>query len=96
MLFPSDETKMGPGRERGTIIITSEEGIQFTYDYSWPTDDEIAIYKEQIAALNTAYISDSVLEEAVFGNGIDYINGQQTLEETLDKIEKAAAIYMAE
>lgn len=97
MLFPTDKTQMGPYRERGTIVKTdSDEGIQFTYDYYWPTDDEIAIFREQVAALNTAYIPDSVLEEAVFENGIDYINGQRSLEETLGEIRKAAAIYMAE
>ena len=46
--------------------------------------------------MNTAYIPDLMLENAVFTQGISYMRGERSLDETLDEVEKAVAIYMAE
>ena len=52
--------------------------------------------KEELASVNTAYFSDSVLEDAVFTSGARYMQGEMTLDEALSEIERQVAIYMAE
>lgn len=46
--------------------------------------------------LQTAYIPDSVLEDAVFEQGVAYMQDKQSLEQALDEIERQVSIYMAE
>ena len=46
--------------------------------------------------MNTVYFSDSMLEDAVFTSGALYVEGEKTLDEALNEIEKQVAIYMAE
>lgn len=80
----------------GGWATSDADGNMITYRDYWPTDEQIAAFKEQLASLGTAYIPDSVLEKAVFDGGTEYIRGQRTLEESLGMIERTVAIYMAE
>ena len=46
--------------------------------------------------VSVPYLEDAVLEEAVYEAGSNYLRGEQSLEETLDSIEKKASLYMKE
>lgn len=87
---------LGPDNEMGAIASVNEEGIEVSLEVYWASDEQIAEFKELIAEANTAYIPDSVLEEAVFSNGGSYLSGERSMEDTIRAIEKAAALYMAE
>ena len=72
------------------------EGNIVSYRQYWPSDEQIAAFKSQLASLNTAYIPDSVLEKAVFDGGTAYLRGEKTLQQALDAIDRTVALYMAE
>ena len=91
--------KAGDVKENNEYLYTSvsdADGLRVEYIIYWPTDEQIAAFKAQLASVNTAYIPDSVLEEAVFASGGMYMTGQRTLQDTLKEIEKSVALYMAE
>ena len=52
--------------------------------------------RDWIENVNTPYVTDTVLEEAVYREGAGYLNGSQSLDETIKAIEQSVAIYMAE
>ena len=87
---------LGPDNEMGAIASVNEEGIEVSLEVYWASEEQIAEFRERLATVNTAYIPDSVLEEAVFSNGGFYLSGERSIEDTLSAIEKAAALYMAE
>lgn len=72
------------------------DGNIISFQGYWPTDEQIAALKSQLASVDTAYIPDSVLEKAVFDGGTDYIKGNRNLEDALSAIDKMVALYMAE
>lgn len=79
-----------------SMATSDANGKVIEYVVYWPGDEEIAQIKQELATVNTAYIPDQTLEEAVFTQGAAYLDDEQTLEEALDKIEKAVQVYMAE
>jgi len=91
-----DEDYLQEDRGFAYLSLTDEDGVIIDFIMYWPTDEQIAAFKEELASVNTAYFSDSVLEDAVFTSGALYLEGGITLSEALDEIEKQAAIYMAE
>lgn len=96
MQFTPDENYLGEDRGFGYLSLVNEDGQIIQFVMYWPTDEQTAAFKEELASVDTAYFSDSVLEEAVFTSGASYVKGEKTLDEALDEIEKQVAIYMAE
>ncbi len=94
--FTPREDILGEEGEYTSMYTTDEEGNGIGFTMYWPSDEKIAAFKQELAALTTAYIPDQMLEEAVLKEGAYYMKEKQSLDETLDKIEKAVAIYMAE
>ena len=93
--FTPEASYLGPNNEYVYLSTQWKNGKQFDFTIYWPEDAQIADFKAQIGALTTAYIP-SMLEDAVVGEGVSYLKGERTLEETLAAIEKDAEIYMAE
>ncbi len=80
----------------GSWATSDGDGMMIEYTSYWPSDEQIASFKAELEAVNTAYIPDRMLEKAVFDQGVIYMRGEQSLDEALDEIERAVAIYMAE
>ena len=78
------------------LSMSSVDGTRVEYVIYWPDDEQIMALKEQMGRLQTAYIPDSVLEDAVFEQGVAYLQDKVTLEQALDEIEKKVSLYMAE
>ena len=78
------------------MYTTDEDGNGLSFTCYWPTDEQIAAFKQELSSLNTAYIPDLMLENAVFKQGADFMRDELSLDQALDEIEKAVAIYMAE
>lgn len=94
--FTPNEEWLGENGEYLSWVTGDADGNRISFQEYYPTDEQIAALKSQIASLNTAYIPDSVLEKAVFDNGTEYMRHDRDLESVLASIEKAVAIYMAE
>lgn len=97
--FTPNKDILGQGGEPddyGSVATSDMDGNMLTFTSYWPSEEMIASFKAELAALNTAYIPDQILEKAVFDQGVSYMQGEKTLDEALNEIEKAVAIYMAE
>ncbi len=94
--FTPEASYLGPNNEYVYLSSQRSDGVQFDFTIYWPEEAEIAACKEQLGALTTAYMPDGVLEKAVVEEGVAFLKGERTLEETLAAIEKDAQIYMAE
>ena len=97
--FTPDKDILGQGGEPddyGSVYTTDGEGFGLGFTFYWPSDEMIASFKAELAALNTAYIPDQMLEKAVFDQGVSYMQDEKSLDEALNEIEKAVSIYMAE
>lgn len=79
-----------------SMATSDGDGKMIEYVVYWPEDAEIAGVKAELAAVHTAYIPDQMLEEAVFTQGVAYLEDEKTLEDALREIEKAVMVYMAE
>ena len=93
---PNEEFIWGENGEYLSWSTSDADGKMISYQEYWPTDEQIAALKSQLASVDTAYIPDSVLEKAVFDGGSDYIRGNRNLEDALSQIDKMVALYMAE
>lgn len=94
--FTPKEDYLGENGEYGSWSTSDGDGMVIEYTSYWPSDEQIASFKAELEALNTAYVPDKMLEKAVFDQGVIYMRGEQSLDEALDEIERAVAIYMAE
>lgn len=73
-----------------------EDGQYFGFDVYWfgkKLADELRGWMETV---NTPYIGNDLLEEAVYAAGADYFEEEISLEEAVAEVEKRMAIYMAE
>lgn len=94
--FTPKEDIMGAEGEYTSLYTTDADGNGIGYTMYWPSDETIAAFKQELSELTTAYVPDQMLEGAVFKQGTGYMQGEQTIEQALDEIERAVAIYMAE
>ena len=76
--------------------MTDENGNEFTLDIYWPTDEEIADFKEKIAALNTASSKNNLVMNTIFKDSMPYITGDAAIEDTISQIQKDIQIYLSE
>ncbi len=79
-----------------TTAMSSADGIYAEMATYWPDEKLIGELEKQIEAVDTPYIEEAVLEEAVYEEGIMFMQGKLSLEETVDAVEKKVSIYMSE
>ncbi len=79
-----------------SITMMDEDEQIFRLTIYWPSEAQITELQNWIEAVKIPYIEDTVLEEAVYEAGVAYLQGTQSLEDTLAAIEKKVSIYMAE
>lgn len=72
------------------------EGNSFYWDVYWPTVDQVQLLKEWITSADTPYISDVVLEEAVYTAGEEYMKGILDIDTAMKQILEKTEIYLAE
>ena len=94
--FTPRQDIMGEDGEYTSMHTTDADGNGISYTCYWPSEEQIAAFKQQLATVNTAYIPDLMVESAVLKQGANYMRGDLSLDQALDEIEKAVAIYMAE
>ncbi len=79
-----------------TTAMSSADGIYAEMATYWPDEKLIGELEKQIEAVDTPYIEEAVLEEAVYEEGIMFMQGKLSLEETVDAVGKKVSIYMSE
>lgn len=95
-LCPEPEFYKSDDVPYSSISSSNADGMIVELDIYWITEEHKEKLRGWIASADTAYISDRVLEDAVYEKGAAYIRGEQSLEDAVSEIEKKMAIYMAE
>lgn len=78
------------------LATMDEDGNMLELNLFWPDDEQTAELRSMFESLDTAYICDEVIADAVLTQGGYYVEGEKSLDEALDAIEKQVALYMAE
>ena len=94
--FTPNAEIMGENGEYMGWCSSDADGNMVEFQGYWASDEKIADFKKKLATVNTAYVPDIMLENAVFTQGVGYMRGERSIDETLNEIENAVAIYMAE
>ncbi len=77
-------------------FLADSDGNLISIDIYHPNEESIAALCTCIEDADTPYITDQVLEAAIYEHGAAYLQGNISLEEALDAIEKKLTIYMTE
>lgn len=75
---------------------SDEDGNRVDFIAYWPDEEQIRELRECIEAADTPYIEDTVLEYAVYDEGVGYFQGRKSLDEVMAAIERKVSIYLAE
>lgn len=94
--FLLPEKEVGSDGSWGSVAAEGENGRPVVLIYYWPTEEETDRYKAYIEELDTAYIENDVVEDAVYEEGSAYLQGTKSLDEAADAIEKKISIYLSE
>lgn len=94
--FWIDESWIGEDGAYSSMASSYGDGIKLEFVCYWFDEEQKQFFRDWLESVEIPYIPDLVLEEAVCGEGKDYIQGKQSLEETVDAILQKVSIYMAE
>ena len=72
------------------------DGREWHLDIYMPTKEEFQALYDLCCKVKTPYVADTVVENAVIEIGAQYLAGQMSLDEAVDKIMAKVQIYMAE
>ncbi|MDE6386859.1 MAG: hypothetical protein K2L82_03495 [Lachnospiraceae bacterium] len=73
-----------------------EDGSMFTWEIYWFDEKTADELRQRMKTVDTPYVKNEVLEEAVLDAGVSYINGECGLDEAVADVEKSMSIYLAE
>lgn len=94
--YAYDESKLDEDGAQYSMAFSDEDGLAFGYNI-YPVDQEgIAQFEQWIAALDTPYLSDAVLEEAVYKQGAKYLEGKLDIDAAVKEIADSVEIYLSE
>lgn len=80
----------------GSMSLSDDAGFACDIVIRVPDEEQVQELLTWIASMDTVYMEDSVLEDVVYEEGKAYMQGERSLEETLDAIEMRLGIYLAE
>ncbi|MDE6204052.1 MAG: extracellular solute-binding protein [Lachnospiraceae bacterium] len=95
-MFKIEESYINDEGIYSYIGSSGRDGIGVDMAIYWFTDEQKQLTKDWIHGLSTAYIPDTVLENAVYEEGESYIRGDKSLDEAVNAIEQKVSIYMSE
>lgn len=79
-----------------TFAYMDENGSVFIWEIYWFDEKMAEELRQRMKTVDTPYVKNEVLEEAVLNAGADYINGESEMEEALAAVEKSMSIYLSE
>ena len=80
----------------GAEGFSMDDGTSFSFDLYWPEESQIAQYMQLMEKVDTPYLPDTVLENAVFEAGIKVLDQEESVEDGVKEIVDKTAIYLAE
>lgn len=92
----ADPSMVGEDGVYGSMSSSSKDGTRMDFVSYWPSEEQNRQLQECIESLNTPYIENLMIENAVYEAGIEYMNGRMSLEEAMERIRKKVTLYMAE
>ena len=92
----ASEAGDGTDERWGGLAADNYEGHMISLSVYCPSQSQVADLQAYMESVKTPYIENTVLESAVYEEGIAYMQGRKSLSEALDSIEKKMAIYLAE
>ncbi len=75
---------------------SDEDGREVSLEVYQASEGQKQAMRDWLNGLNTPYIPDLVLEDAIYKEGTDYIQGDKSLEDAVEAIEQSVSIYMSE
>jgi len=91
-----DESELGEDGAQYSMSVSDADGLAFGYNI-YPVDQEgIDQFEQWIAALDTPYLSDAVLESAVYKQGAKYLEGKLDIDAAVKEIADSVEIYLSE
>ncbi len=94
--FAYDESDLGEDGGQYYTGFSTRDGKSVNYTIYPVNQDGIDQLEQWIAALETPYLSDAVLEEVVYAEGAKYLEGIQDIDETVRAIVDSVEIYLYE
>lgn len=80
----------------GSFTLSNDDGLYVHIVIRVPEEEEVNDLVAWMESATTAYVEDDTFENAVYEEGIAYMQGSKSLEDAIDEIEKRLAIYLAE
>lgn len=80
----------------GACMLSNTDGLRVYLEVYWPNEEQQAAFRKCMEETDTAYLKNDFIEYAVYDEGAAYIQGEKSLEEAMEAIEKKISIYMAE
>lgn len=94
--YEYDESELDENGAQSAIAFSDADGLAFGYSI-YPVDREgMAQLEKWIAALDTPYLRDTVLEDAVYTEGAKYLEGTQDIDAAVKAIADSVEIYLSE
>lgn len=79
-----------------TLGMTIEDGTTLTWNAYVPNQQQIDQLTDWVMQAKTPYISDSIIEEAIYTEGANYLCGEQDLDTAIQTILDKISIYIEE
>ena len=95
-LFAYDESQLGENGALYSMSRTTKDGKTSSMIIYPASPEDVKELERIIAELQTPYISDVVLEDAIITEGGKYFNGDQDIDAAVKAVMDKVAIYMAE
>lgn len=94
--FAYDESKLGDDGGEAYMSFSTNGGERFTYTIYPVKQDGIDKLEAWIAQLDTPYLSDAMLEAAVYSEGAKYLEGAQDIDAAVKAVADSVEIYLSE
>ena len=95
-LFAYDESQLGENGALYSMSRTTKDGKTSSMIIYPASPEDVKELERIIAELQTPYISDVVLEDAIISESSKYFNGDQDIDAAVKAVMDKVAIYMAE
>lgn len=95
-IFQNGDTDAAYGEPSSSVGGSYADGREFHMDIYMPTKEEFQKLYTICSRVKTPYVADTVVENAVIEIGAQYLKGQLSLDEAVQKIKARVELYMAE
>lgn len=95
-IFKNGGTDKEYGEPSSSVGGSYADGREFHMDIYMPTQEEFQKLYTLCSQVKTPYVADTVVENAVIEIGAQYLKGQMSLDEAVQKIKTRGELYMAE